>query len=41
MKDGAAMFDADNKGFVNAKDLGRVGLELGDKQHGENFPELE
>ena len=41
MKDGFAMFDVDNKGFVNAKDLERVALELGDKQYGENFPELE
>merc|ERR1712072_355010 len=31
MKDGFAMFDTDNKGFINYKDLVRVATELGDK----------
>merc|ERR1711907_673119 len=28
MKDGFTMFDSDNKGFINFKDIGRVALEL-------------
>merc|ERR1719240_367351 len=39
MKDGFAMFDTDNKGFINYKDLIRVAAELGDKDISENEPE--
>merc|ERR1712093_970804 len=31
----------DRKGYINHKDLGRVALELGDKEYGENEPELQ
>merc|ERR1712086_428480 len=40
MKDGFAMFDSDSKGFINFKDIGRVALELGDKDLADNEPEL-
>merc|ERR1712167_208230 len=39
MKDGFAMFDTDNKGFINYKDLMRVATELGDKDIYDNEPE--
>merc|ERR1711865_189756 len=41
MKDGFAMFDNDNKGFISANDFGRVALELGDKDLADNGPELQ
>merc|ERR1711977_650042 len=41
MKDGFAMFDTANKGFIDAKDMGRIALELGDKDLAENEPELQ
>merc|ERR1712072_18026 len=41
MKDGFAMFDTANKGFIDAKDMDRIALELGDKDLAENEPELQ
>merc|ERR1712193_223276 len=40
-KDGFAMFDVDNKGYIDYKDMGRVAAELGDKDLAENEPELQ
>merc|ERR1711865_53551 len=41
IKDGFAMFDTDNKGFINFKDLVCVAGELGDKDISENEPEAQ
>merc|ERR1711903_418661 len=40
-KDGFAMFDVDNKGYIDYKDMGRVAAELGDKDLADNEPELQ
>merc|ERR1711871_852061 len=40
MKDGFAMFDTSNKGYIDFKDFGRVALELGDMDLADNEPEL-
>merc|ERR1712167_364362 len=41
IKDGFSMFDVDNKGFIDYKDMGRVATELGDHELADNEPELQ
>merc|ERR1712091_664187 len=41
MRDGFAMFDQDGKGYIDWKDMGRVALEMGDKDLADNEPELQ